>query len=71
MCVTHSAQIASLADSHFLVSKSEKDGVTYTSCRLLSSDERINETARIISGINITDTARAAATELIKEKTKY
>ncbi len=71
MCVTHSAQIASLADSHFFVSKTEKDGVTYTSCRLLSDDERITETARIISGINITDSAKAAASELIKEKIKY
>ena len=67
MCVTHSAQIASLADSHFLVSKSEKDGTTYTSVSLLDDDERINETARIISGINVTENARNAASELINE----
>lgn len=67
MCVTHSAQIASLADSHFLVSKSEKDGTTYTSVTLLDDDERINETARIISGINVTENARNAASELINE----
>ena len=67
MCVTHSAQIASLADSHFLVSKSEKDGTTHTSVTLLDDDERINETARIISGINVTENARNAASELINE----
>lgn len=67
MCVTHSAQIASLADSHFLVSKTEKDGSTYTSVTLLDDDERIDETARIISGINVTENARNAASELINE----
>ena len=70
MCVTHSAQIASLADSHFLVSKSEKDGTTHTSVTLLDDDERINETARIISGINVTENARNAASELINELKK-
>lgn len=67
MCVTHSAQIASLADSHFLVSKSEKSGSTFTSIVLLDDETRIDETARIISGINITDSARNAAEELINE----
>ena len=54
LCVTHSAQIASLADSHFLVSKAEKNGSTYTSVALLDYESRIDETARIISGINVT-----------------
>ena len=67
MCVTHSAQIASLADSHFLVSKSEKEDTTYTSIVLLDDETRVDETARIISGINITDSARSAAEELINE----
>ena len=71
MCVTHSAQIASLADSHFLVSKSDEGGVAVTSVRLLDQEARVNETARIISGINITDSARAAAKELIQDAKNY
>lgn len=71
MCVTHSAQIASLADTHFKVSKYEKDGTTLTDVKLLSKDERVDETARIISGINITDSSRNAALELIEESKKF
>ncbi len=71
MCVTHSAQIASLADAHFLVSKAEKDGSTVTGVRSLSREERIDETARIIAGIDITSSARAAAAELIDDAKNY
>ncbi len=66
LCVTHSAQIASLAHTHFLVSKHEEDSRTETTVKPLSSDERIEETARILAGINITDSARNAARELIQ-----
>ena len=69
LCVTHSAQIASLADNHFYVSKSENNGRTTTSITELSEDERIGEVARIISGIGVTDSAREAAKELIINKT--
>ena len=71
MCVTHSAQIASLANSHYLVSKQENDMTTTTSVKLLENDERVDETARIISGIDITDNAKKAALELIEESKKY
>lgn len=71
MCVTHSAQIASLADSHYLVSKAEENMTTITSVKLLKNDDRVAETARIISGINITDSAKKAALELIEESKKY
>ncbi|MBR5307324.1 MAG: DNA repair protein RecN [Clostridia bacterium] len=69
LCVTHSAQIASLADSHFYVSKSEKNGRTSTSITELTDTERVDEVARIISGIGVTDSAREAARELINNKT--
>ncbi len=65
MCVTHSAQIASLADTHFFVSKKEKDGSTETAVCSLTGDERIEETARILSGIHVSDAARKTASELI------
>ncbi len=68
LCVTHSAQIASLGDSHFYVSKAEKDGRTTTSIASLSGDTRTDEVARIISGIGVTDSAREAAKELIENR---
>lgn len=67
LCVTHSAQIASLADSHFFISKEEKNGRTETSVRELSGEQRVNEISRILGGIHITDAQRAAAMEMIEE----
>lgn len=68
LCVTHSAQIASLSDSHFYVSKSESNGRTSTSVSQLDDLDKINEVARIISGIGVTDSSREAAKELIENR---
>ncbi|MBQ8408344.1 MAG: DNA repair protein RecN [Clostridia bacterium] len=65
LCVTHSAQIATLADNHFLISKREVDGRAQTSIRLLEKEERVEEAARILGGINITDAQRQAARDMI------
>ena len=68
LCVTHSAQIASLADWHYLITKTEKDGRAETAVRLLSGEERVEEIARILGGIAVTDTQRVAAREMIAAK---
>ncbi len=68
LCVTHSAQICSVANTHYKVSKHENDGRTLTTVTALDDKERIDETARIIAGINITDSAVKAAKELIENK---
>lgn len=65
ICITHSAQIASLADTHLKISKSEQNGRTETAVKNLSLDERVEEIARILGGIEITDTQRKTALELI------
>lgn len=65
ICVTHSAQIATLANNHFLISKKEIDGRSQTSVRLLDREERIEEAARILGGINVTDAQRAAARDML------
>lgn len=70
-CVTHSAQIASLGDVHFLISKSDVDGATETSVCELSEAGRIAELSRILGGINITDSQRAAAIDMLKEREAY
>lgn len=66
LCVTHLAQIASLANNHLLIEKTTKENRTYTTVRSLEFDERINELARIMGGDVITDTTLKAAEELIK-----
>ena len=70
LCVTHSAQIATLADSHFLISKKEVEGRAQTSIRLLSYDERVEEAARILGGISITEAQRQAARDMLDNKTE-
>ena len=71
VCVTHSAQIASLAHNHLVVSKKEIDGRTESSVRSLDSRERINEIARILGGIEITRAQLAAAEEMLCEGAEY
>lgn len=65
ICVTHSAQIAALADTHLYISKHEVDGRVETSVKPLDEDGRIGELSRIIGGIEITDAIRATAKELL------
>ena len=67
LCVTHSAQIASLADTHYLITKRERDGRAETDVTLLSDDARVEEIARIMGGIEITNAQRDAAREMIAE----
>ena len=67
-CITHSAQIASLADTHFLISKSEVNGATQTSVSTLDYNGRVKELSRILGGINVTDSQRAAAIDMLNER---
>ena len=70
-CVTHSAQIASLGDEHFLISKADVNGATETSVKILDREGRINELSRILGGIDVTDAQRAAATDMLDERVIY
>ncbi len=69
--VTHSAQIASLADRHFLISKRDVNGATETSISLLDDEGRITELSRILGGIDVTAAQRAAAEDMLREKSEY
>ncbi len=66
LCVTHLAQIASLADAHFFIEKKIQDMRTYTSVKILEYEDRIREIARIMGGDVITDATLSAAKELVK-----
>ena len=72
VCVTHSAQIASLADAHYVIEKREtvEGGETRaeTTVRPITEERRVEEIARILGGLDVTDSQRAAARELIAGK---
>ena len=67
ICVTHSAQIASLASSHLYISKEESEGRVSTSVRELDEEGRVMEIARILGGIQISELQCRAAREMIEE----
>lgn len=69
--VTHSAQIASLADHHLLINKRDVDGATQTEVTSLDGDGRIAELSRILGGIDITESQRNAAKDMLDERKKY
>ena len=71
ICVTHSAQIASLSDKHLLISKTEENDRIYTKIGELDKEGSISELARILGGIDITEKQREVAKELIEEKAIY
>lgn len=65
LCVTHLPQVASQADHHWCVEKSQVKNRTMTSVRLLSSLEREGEIARMLGGATVTKKVRETAAELI------
>lgn len=66
ICVTHSAQIASAADTHFLISKHVSDGRTFTDVKPLDFEGRKHELARIMGGLEITEAMLSSAEELLR-----
>ena len=70
ICITHLPQIAAMADQHFLIQKSVKDGKTQTEVVTLSYEEEIHELARMLGGAQITEAALQNAGEMKKMATK-
>jgi DNA repair protein RecN (Recombination protein N) len=66
--VTHLAQIAALADAHFVVQKEVENGRTFTSVERLSDKARIAEVARMLGGVTITEQTRRHAEEMVRGK---
>ena len=71
ICVTHSAQIASLAHNHLYISKREVGERTETALTVLQGEARVGEIARILGGLEITEAQRTAAREMIAEGEAY
>ena len=66
LCVTHLPQIAAMGDTHLLISKTEREGRTYTSVTPLDREGRKQELARIIGGANITEITLKSAEEMLQ-----
>ncbi|MEQ7873820.1 DNA repair protein RecN [Sphingomonas sp. ASV193] len=66
LVVTHSPQVAARAAHHYRIEKSHDGTVTRTSVRRLSAEERREEIARMLSGAEVTDEARAQAAKLLE-----
>lgn len=71
ICITHLAQIASMATNHYLIEKTTSSESASTSVRLLSEAERLDELTRIISGNIKTDSAKSYAAELLKNAAEF
>lgn len=65
LCITHLAQIAGMADTHFKIEKDVSRETVCTSVSKLSEDERKEELARIIGGVTVTDLTLQAAEEML------
>ena len=68
LCVTHSPQVAAEANRHFLVEKRIADGRTSSTLTELKQKTRMEELARMLGGVEITDAVRKHAAELIRKK---
>lgn len=64
--ISHLPQIAALADHHFLISKSVADNKTITKVEKLSDKDRVIELARLLGGLNLTETTLNNAKEMIE-----
>ncbi|MGV8899880.1 MAG: DNA repair protein RecN [Burkholderiaceae bacterium] len=65
LCVTHLPQVASQANQHFEVSKDNQGGKTLSRINALDAEDRVEEIARMLGGIEITATTRKHARELL------
>jgi DNA repair protein RecN (Recombination protein N) len=65
LCITHQPQIAAYADQHLHISKEVVDGRTRTIARVLDPVARVEELARMMGGIDVSDATRRAAHDLI------
>jgi DNA repair protein RecN (Recombination protein N) len=71
LCITHSAQVASLATAHYKIAKHEEGERAFTTVNQLDEAGRVGEVARILGGISITRAQTEAAVEMIEEGIAY
>lgn len=64
ICITHLPQIAAMADAHYLIEKSVQNQTTVSTIRRMQEEESVNELARMLGGVEITETVRKSAEEM-------
>lgn len=69
--ITHLPQIAALADSHYFISKKTDKGKTVTTIKRLEDEERVEEMARLLGGVDVTNTTLDHAREMISMSKKF
>lgn len=69
ICITHLAQIASYSDSHYQITKGEQDGRTISKVIPLNREEKVLEIARLLGGLDVTESSIRNAEELISQAT--
>ena len=71
LCITHSAQIASLATAHYKIAKETDGERAFTTVQVLNEEGRVGEVARILGGLSVTEAQSNAAREMIEEGRAY
>lgn len=70
ICISHLPQIAALGDTHFLITKTIHNDKTTTEVKKLDSEQRINELSRLLGGVDLTDTTKLHAKEMLEMSKK-
>ena len=70
LVVTHLASVAARADHHFVIEKKVELGVTKTTVRSLSGEDRVREIARMLAGDEVTNESRALAQQLLENSSE-
>ena len=65
LCVTHLPQVAAAADHQWQVNKIVENGVTLSRITVLGGEQRIEEIARMLGGVKLTETTRKHAAEML------
>lgn len=71
LCITHLPQVAAMADTHLYIEKKEKQNRTVTSVKELNKEEQIMELSRMLTGTQLTETAKDHAKELLDFASSY
>ncbi|MCL5289572.1 MAG: DNA repair protein RecN, partial [Firmicutes bacterium] len=71
ICVTHGAQVACFADTHYLISKKVVDGHAETSVEPLDEAGRVEELARMLAGREITGAVKDHALQMLRMSASY
>ncbi|KXT75342.1 DNA repair protein RecN [Streptococcus sp. DD12] len=66
LVISHSPQVIAISDHQFFIEKQSSQDATVSTVRLLTTDERIEEIAKLLAGDNVTEAARSQARELLK-----